>query len=157
MTSLRFIALALPAVFVLHVVEEAPSFVAWFNDLVTPPITERMFLSVNATAFAITLAVALAVAASREPAAGLLGAAWVGFLMLANGLFHVVATVAHHRYCPGVVTGTLLYLPLSILFLRAASRELHIPGLVVAAVALAGGVPMYAHGYLIVFRGSRLF
>lgn len=25
------------------------------------------------------------------------------------------------------------------------------------AMALAGGVPMYIHGYLIVFRGNRLF
>jgi hypothetical protein len=25
------------------------------------------------------------------------------------------------------------------------------------AVALLGGIPMYIHGYLIVFRGSRLF
>jgi len=77
--------------------------------------------------------------------------------MLANGLFHIVGTVALGRYCPGVVTATLFYLPLSLLFLRAVVRELGVPLPLVGAVALLGGVPMYIHGYLIVFRGSRLF
>lgn len=95
--------------------------------------------------------------ASRGPLQGLVGVAWVSFLMLANGLFHVVATVAHGRYCPGVVTGLFLYLPLSLLFLRGVVREIHVPALVVAVVALAGALPMVLHGYLIVFRGSRLF
>jgi hypothetical protein len=154
---MRTLALALPVVFVLHVLEEAPGFVAWFNGLVTPRITQGTFLAVNATAFAITLAVALAIAASREPAPVLAGVAWVGFLMLANGLFHLVATVAHGRYCPGLVTGVLLYLPSSFLFLRAAVRETRLPPLLVAGLALAGATPMAIHGYLIVFRGSRLF
>jgi len=157
MTTLRALAPALPLVFILHVVEEAPLFVTWFNSMVAPPISQGTFLAVNATALVITLGVALAISASREPAAGLVGVAWVGFLMLANGIFHIVATVAHDRYCPGVVTGTLLYLPLSFLIMRAAVRELHVPWVVAAAVAFAGGVPMFVHGYLIVFRGSRLF
>jgi hypothetical protein len=55
--SVRVLAIALPLVFAVHVAEEAPGFVAWFNALVTPGITRRSFLSVNATAFLITLAV----------------------------------------------------------------------------------------------------
>jgi hypothetical protein len=142
---------------IVHVIEEAPGFVAWFNSLVTPRISQRSFLSVNGTALVITVLVAIVVATAHEPVSGLFGAAWVGFLMLANGLFHIVGTVALGRYCPGVVTATLLYLPLSLLFLRAVVRELGVPSLGVGLVALLGGAPMYIHGYLIVFRGSRLF
>jgi hypothetical protein len=154
---LRRLSIALPVVFAFHVFEEAPGFVSWFNSLVTPNISQRLFLLVNAAAFAITLLVALTVVVSPHPASGLLGVAWVGFLMLANGLFHIVATVVHGRYCPGAVTGALLYLPVSALFIGAVVRDLGVPPLAAAAVALLGGVPMYVHGYLIVFRGSRLF
>jgi hypothetical protein len=147
----------MPVVFVVHVTEEAPRFVAWFNSLVTPGISQPLFLSVNGVAFLITVIVAFAVATVREPAAGLTGAAWVGFLFLANGIFHIIGTVALGRYCPGVVTGTLFYLPFSLLFLRAVVRELGEPAVAVGIAALLGGAPMFVHGYLIVFRGSRLF
>jgi len=155
--GLRILAVALPCAFAVHVAEEAPSFVAWFNSLVTPGITQGQFLSVNATAFFITLAIGSLVAMSRNAALSILAVAWVGFLMLANGLFHLVATLVHWRYSPGVVTGSFLYLPLSILFMRAVVRECRIRWATILLVALMGGIPMYVHGYLIVFRGSRLF
>jgi hypothetical protein len=155
--SLRGLAIALPFVFALHVLEEAPGFVAWFNSLVEPDITEPLFMSVNLTGFVITLAVAAAAAMSREATVGVLAVAWVGFLMLANGLLHFVATFVHQRYAPGVVTGTLLYLPLSVLFIRAVVRECAVSWRVALLAAAVGGVPMYVHGYLIVFRGGRLF
>jgi len=146
-----------PRLFVVHVVEEAPGFVAWFNSLVTPGIYQPLFLSVNGVALTITLIVGFGVASAREPMSGIIGAAWVGFLMLANAVFHIVATISLSRYCPGVVTATLIYLPVSALFFRAVVRELGISSLVVAAVALLAGTPMFIHGYLIVFQGSRLF
>ena len=157
MTDIRTLAFTLPVVFILHVVEEAPLFVRWFNSRVTPQISQRSFLTVNAIAFVITLTLALCLVASRARLLSLLGVAWVGFLMLANGLFHLVATIAHGSYCPGVITSVLLYLPLSLLFMRSVARESQVPPIIVAVVALAGAVPMALHGYLIVFRGSRLF
>src|SRR5581483_9494486 len=36
------------------------------------------------------------------------GAQWV---LVTNGLFHLVATVRFREYSPGVITGTLLFLP----------------------------------------------
>lgn len=155
--SVRSIAMMLPLVFAIHVAEEAPGFVAWFNALVTPGITQGSFLSVNATALIITIVIAVLLMTSREKAACVVAVAWVGFLMLANGLFHLVATVVHWRYSPGVITGSLLYLPLSILFMRAVVMECAISWRGVLLAAFAGGVPMYIHGYLIVFRGNRLF
>jgi len=155
--TLRRLAIALPVIFILHVCEEAPSFVVWFNSMVSPGISQELLLSVNAVAFVITLFVGFSLAASPGPISGYIAVAWVGFLMLANGLFHIVATIAHGRYSPGTGTGALLYLPLSMLLMRAVTRELGLSSLGVVAAALVGGIPMYAHGYLIVFRGSRLF
>ena len=155
--TLRKLVLFAPFVFILHVLEELPGFVTWFNILVPRGINQRTFLSVNAAALAITIALVLLVAAWPHPGSGLLLAAWVGFLFIANGLLHLVGTIAHERYSPGVVTGTLLYLPYGALLLQRIVRDLALkPGVVIGNATL-GGIPMLVHGYLIVFRGSRLF
>lgn len=155
--TLRRLAFALPVIFVLHVAEEAPGFVSWFNSLVLRHISQQLFLAVNLTAFVITVLLSLFVAAAPDRSTALLAVAWVGFLMFANGLFHAVATVAHGRYCPGVLTGVVLYLPFSCLFVRAVVKQLRVPVNLVISVMLAGGIPMFIHGFLIVFRGDRLF
>jgi hypothetical protein len=151
------LVICLPCAFALHVSEEAPTFVEWFNSLVARHITQQLFLLVNAVAFGITCCVAFLLVAARDKVSGLIGVAWVGFLMLANGLFHLVGTVVHWRYSPGVVTGTLVYLPLSVLFIRAVVIECRVSPAAALLVALVGGIPMYVHGFLIVFRGNRLF
>lgn len=155
--TLRSLAVALPVVFVLHVLEEAPGFVSWFNRHVDPDITSELFFSVNATAFAITVVVAVLIAAARDRATAMIAVAWVGFLMLANGLFHLVAAMVQGGYAPGVVSGTLLYLPFSLVFIGVVARDCRLPLPLAAGVTLLGGLPMYIHGWLIVFRGSRLF
>ena len=155
--TLPKLAAALPVVFVLHVAEEGPRFVPWFNSLVAPPISQRLFVAVNVVALVITFVVAILVAMTRDRVSVLVGVAWVGFLMLANGILHVAGTLVHGRYCPGVLTALLLYFPMSLLFMRAAVREAGLSPWAVLAVAILGGVPMYVHGYLIVFQGSRLF
>lgn len=155
--ALRKLVLLAPFIFILHVLEEAPGFVVWFNSLVPRGISQSGFLTVNAVALIVTVAVSLLVASSPDPVSGLVLAAWVGFLMLANGVLHLVGTIAHARYSPGVVTGTLLYLPYGALLLGKIVRDLELrPGVVLGTAAL-GGAPMLVHGYLIVFRASRLF
>jgi hypothetical protein len=155
--SVRKLVLAAPLIFVIHVIEEAPGFVAWFNSLVPRGITQQTFLSVNAVALTITVLLAVLVVASADPASGLALATWIGFLFLGNGVLHIVGTLAHGRYCPGVITGTLLYLPYGVLLLHAVVRDLRVSAAAVASAAAVGAVPMLAHGYLIIFRGSRLF
>jgi len=152
-----YLALLAPVVFVIHVVEEAPKFVSWFNRLVEPDISEPLFLSVNATAFVITVVLAAVVATTREPVAAVIDLAWLSFLMLANGLFHLIATVAHHSYCPGVVTGMILYLPYFAVLFSVVLTRFRVPVGVALIATVLGALPMAAHGYLIVFRGSRLF
>jgi hypothetical protein len=153
----RRAALLAPALFLAHVIEEAPEFVAWFNSLVARGITQSAFVAVNAVAAVVTvvLVAAVANAPERGPATVLL--AWLALLMGANGLFHLVATVVHARYSPGVVTGTLLYLPYFAWYFALVVRRLRVPLGVAVAASAAGALPMLVHGYLIAFAGSRLF
>jgi len=155
--TLRPLAILLPLVFALHVLEESPGFVTWFNLHADPDITDGLFLSVNATAFAITVIIAAIAAGTRDRIAALVATAWVGFLMLANAIFHLVATLEFGSFTPGVITGTLLYLPLSVVFIAVVARKYRLAPAVVMGVALLGGIPMYIDGWLIVFRGTRLF
>jgi hypothetical protein len=67
--TLRTLVLVAPLLFILHVVEEAPGFVAWFNGLVPRGITQELFLAVNTGALLITLAVVLLVVTSPGPPA----------------------------------------------------------------------------------------
>ena len=153
----RTLAIALPAFFVLHVLEEAPGFVAWFNAHAEPDISTSLFLAVNVGGLLITLLVSAVAVNARGRATALIATAWVGFLMLANGLLHVTATIVDRAYAPGVVTSILFYLPFSALFIAAVAREFALPRATVAAVALIGGALMFIHGWLLIFEGSRLF
>ncbi|HEU0224323.1 MAG TPA: HXXEE domain-containing protein [Steroidobacteraceae bacterium] len=155
--TLRRLAIALPMVYMLHVAEEAPRFVDWFNAHVEPDISAGLFWSVTGAGLVITLFVAGIAAVAGGRGAALAAVAWTGFLMLANGIFHIVATVVDRDYAPGVVTALLLYLPASGLLIVTVAREHAMSPATVAAVALIGGIPMFIHGWLIVFEGGRLF
>lgn len=146
-----------PLIFIAHFLEESPTFVLWFNSHVTPAITPGMFWRVNITGLAITLVVVAIEWFSRSSLSLILVVGWFGFLMLANAIFHIVAAIVDRNYVPGLLTAVLLYLPYySWMFVRGVkSTVAGIPVLILAAII--GAIPMCAHGYLIVFRGSRLF
>ena len=146
-----------PVIFAAHVVEEAPGFVEWVNSLVEEDITQQLFIAVNTGGFVVTAVLAVIVALSRSRDAIVLMLAWLSFLMVGNAISHVGATVVLSRYSPGVVTSLVLYLPFFFLFLRRALWEFRIGFVRAAAVIVVGAFPMLLHGYLIVFRGSRLF
>ena len=146
-----------PLIFVGHFLEESPEFVPWFNAHVARGITSGLFWRVNITALMITLIVVAFEGFSRSEASLTLAIAWLSFLMLANGIFHVVGAFVDRTYVPGLATAVLFYLPYySWLFMRGVkSKRVNASILTIAAVI--GAIPMLAHGYLIVFRGSRLF
>lgn len=146
-----------PFVFVVHFLEESPGFVGWFNSHVARGITQSLFWGVNLTALFITLAAVLFEWFSRTPLSLDVALAWLGFLMPANALFHVAGSLVDRRYVPGLATAVLLYLPYYLwLFVRALkSRRVTAAALLAAAVPCA--LPMLVHGYLILFRGDRLF
>ncbi|MBI4429081.1 MAG: HXXEE domain-containing protein [Ignavibacteriales bacterium] len=154
---IRWTAYFAPIIFLFHVAEEAPGFVEWFNSLVARGITQSLFLSVNVTAFIITIMISGMLTTIYERTIAVLMLAWLGFLMLANAVFHLVGTLAHARYSPGLVTAMILYLPYFGWFFWLAVRHLRIPLIMACASTLLGSAPMVIHGYLIVFRGDRLF
>jgi hypothetical protein len=88
------------------------------------------------------------VAAFRDPSM-----AWIlaslAALIGVNAALHTLATIAFDRYSPGIATGLLLYVPLSILVLRSSSALLpraHFVGAVVAGVLLHAFVTVVALG-----------
>jgi hypothetical protein len=155
--SLRTILLAAPPIFVAHFLEEAPTFVSWFNAHVARGITEAAFWRVNYTALGITLAVLAVEWLGGTVVSAVLVVAWLSLLMFANAIFHLTGALADGAYVPGLLTALLLYLPYYAWVVAHVLRTRRLSAGVVAAAALAGAAPMLIHGYLIVFRGSRLF
>lgn len=146
-----------PVIFIAHFLEESPGFVAWFNSHVSRGITSTLFWQVNISALVITLAVVGIEWFSRSAFSLTLAIVWLSFLMLANAILHVAGSAVDKQYVPGLATAILLYIPFYFwLFIKAVkSKRVKVVGLVAAAVL--GSLPMLIHGYLILFRGSRLF
>lgn len=146
-----------PGVFVLHFLEESPTFVAWFNAHVTNGITQDLFWTVNLVALAITIVLAFVVWTAQSTVSLALVIAWLSFLMLANAIVHIVGAVVDGAYVPGLATAVALYVPYCVwIGVHVVRSRLMSAGPVVLA-ALLGGLPMAIHGYRILFLGSRLF
>ena len=146
-----------PVIFICHFLEESPTFVLWFNSHVTRGITPGLFWRVNLTALLITAFVVMMEWVSRSALSLVLVVAWFGFLMFANAIFHIAGAFVDRAYVPGLVTAVLLYLPYySWLFVNGVKTK-RVALAVMIVVAVIGAIPMLAHGYLILFRGSRLF
>ncbi|MCM3872380.1 MAG: HXXEE domain-containing protein [Pyrinomonadaceae bacterium] len=146
-----------PFIFLCHFLEESPGFVGWFNAHVARGITSGLFWRVNITALVITVTVVAIEWSSRSAFSLSLVVAWLSFLMLANAVLHIVAAFVDQQYVPGLATAVLLYVPYYfwLLVMGVKSKRLNVIGLVGAAVS--GSMLMLIHGYLILFRGNRLF
>jgi hypothetical protein len=146
-----------PFIFVCHFVEESPWFVEWFNSHVSRGITSGMFWRVNLTALVITVTIVAIEYFWRSGVSLTLLIGWLGFLMLANAVFHMGAAIVDTSYVPGLITAILLYVPYYLwLFAKAIKSRRSNSAVLVSAAGLCS-IPMVIHGYLIVFRGDRLF
>lgn len=146
-----------PPIFIVHFLEEAPTFVSWFNSHVARGITSGMFWRVNLTALVITLIVVALEWFSQSSLSLVLVVAWFGFLFFANAILHIAGAVVDRGYVPGLITAALLYLPYYFwLFMRGVKSGKVAPPVLILAATI-GAIPMCLHGYLILFRGSRLF
>lgn len=109
------------ASYAAHILEEYfGGFPEWFAAVAGSPLPRADFVIINALALG---AVALAAfAATRRPALGWLaiGIATVAFI---NGLAHLLASLMWATYSPGLITGVILYLPLSQLALLRAWHQ----------------------------------
>ncbi len=134
----RDAVLLFPLAVVLHVYEEWPGFPRWARRFASPGYSDRAYSLTHA--FAVASAVGVALLLRAWPAPWLL----FGFFALlfgpgvfCNALFHAGASVWSRTYCPGAVTGLLVYLPFS---LWLAALALH-DGLI-GASALALTLPV---------------
>lgn len=155
--SLRTLLLAAPLIFLAHVAEEAPSFVAWVNTHIDRDITQEMFWTVNLTGLGITLLVVLFEWLSRSKASAIVALAWLGFVMLGNAVLHTGGAIFYGGYAPGVITALLLYVPYSLWIIGSVVGTRRLSAMAASIAVIVGALPMLTHGYLIVFRGTRLF
>lgn len=112
-----------PGTFAVHLVEEylAPEwFGAWSGRVLDVPMSRSDFIVWNAIAFVLMcVGAGLTIACRRHR--------WIEIAMslavAGNALFHAAASVATLTYSPGLLTGVLLWLPLTVVRLPVALRE----------------------------------
>lgn len=155
--TLRRLAIALPIIYLAHFAESAPGFNQWFNAHVEPDASLRLYLVANGVALVVTTVIAVLLAVARDRISAVIALAWTGHVMLAQAVFYIAAVLADRAYAPGLFTALLLFLPASIALIRAAAAERRMSPAVATSIALLGGIPMYIHGWLVLFGGTRLF
>lgn len=137
----RWLPWALLIAALAHITDEfvlPGGFVRWYRSYrgaKTASVTPRFLFLMNAAMLA-------GCACAAQPGSLWL---WMGMagILASNGLWHLYATLRSRTYSPGVITGTLLYIPLAafglVYFLRA-----HAISPIVALVALLVGAT-YPH------------
>jgi Protein of unknown function with HXXEE motif len=140
--------LVLPASYLAHLGEEwwgGEGFASWTARVVGAPVSETRFIAVNSIAAPVFLLGTLL--AITKPTW-----AWFivtfGTIVLINGLLHVLGTVGTASYSPGVITGSVLYLPLGIVALRLGRTRSSEATFWVAA---AGGVAIHGLVAIVAF------
>lgn len=135
--SFRDAVLLFPPAVALHVFEEWPGFPAWARRFASPRYSDRAYVVTHLFAVALALASALLVRALPAPwLVFVFFAAVFGPGVLCNAVFHTGASLASRSYCPGVVTGLAVYLPLFAWLAALAVRD-GLIALPVLGVALA--------------------
>lgn len=142
--TFRGAIVAFPIAVALHVFEEWPGFPEWARRFASPAYSDREYVTIHVVAI---VSAALTAALLRAYPKPWLVFAFFAFVflpgVLCNAGFHAAASVWSGRYCPGVATGLLLYVPYACLLAGLALREgiLPLPALL---VALALAVPFHA-------------
>ena len=107
--------------YALHVAEEYfGGFPEWLALIIGRPLPRADFLAINAVALVVVI-IAIR-AATRRESLGWLAIA-IATALLVNGLAHTLGTMITGTYSPGLITGVVLYLPLSQLALIRAWNQ----------------------------------
>lgn len=126
-----------PLTYGAHLCEEiwgGDGFPAWLAHVRGTPLPWRSFVVLNAIGFTIMCMAVLAIH-RRPQLRQLLGV--LGAIVCTNAILHVIGTVATHRYSPGLVTGTVLWLPLGSWALRGVVKRF---GIAALGPAIIGGL-----------------
>ena len=110
-----------PATYLLHIAEEDwGGFPAWLSAAAGASLSRQDFLIINAIAFAVMTTIVIA--AQRGLGAWTIAA--LGTVVSINAALHIGGSVLTGSYSPGVVTATLLWLPLGLYTLRRLRHDL---------------------------------
>ncbi|HEU0122175.1 MAG TPA: HXXEE domain-containing protein [Bryobacteraceae bacterium] len=152
----RYWVLLAPLVFAAHVAEEAPGYVRWFNGVAWPPIPESGFLEAQITplAAAAVLAAGAAWIPGRWSLVILLS--WATHFFFANAIFHIATSAATRSFSPGLVTGTVFYLPF-YWWLLGEGRRRAVPAWTEVLVIFLAGLPAYLQTWIVASAGRRFY
>jgi hypothetical protein len=132
----------------LHIGEEflfPGGFAAWYRRLrpgIRGSITRRFLVIVNG----LLLILCYDVGALRDRPLGVFLWLLVAALLFANGLWHLVASIRSRSYSPGVITGTLVYLPLAPFgYARFLGTGAASPALALLAFAIGASYQFWAN------------
>jgi Protein of unknown function with HXXEE motif len=105
----------MPAAFALHIVEEYQgNFPAWVTHVLGGSFNKLAFAYNNAVFLAIMVGLTVWVSKSGSRLAAFLLIAWASGNIFWDALFHVLTTAKFDRYSPGLITSSVLYLPISL-------------------------------------------
>ena len=114
----------MPAAFMLHIVEEyRGGFPAWVTNVLGGSFNDLAFAFNNAAFLAIMVGLIVWVSKSNSRIAVFLLIAWSSGNIFWDALFHVLTTARFNRYSPGLITSSVLYLPISLVVGTAALQS----------------------------------
>jgi len=122
--AFRRLTWLMPAAFALHIVEEyRGGFPAWVTHVLGGSFSNLAFAYNNAVFFVIMVGLTVWVGRSGSRLAVFLLIAWTSGNIFWDGLFHVLTTAQFDRYSPGLITSSVLYLPISLIVGRATFQS----------------------------------
>jgi hypothetical protein len=105
----------MPAAFALHIAEEyAGGFPAWATNVLGGSFNNLAFALNNAVFMALLLTLTVWTSITGSRLATFLLIVWASGNIFWDALFHVLMTAALDRYSPGLITSSILYLPISL-------------------------------------------
>ena len=113
--------LLLPLAYLLHLLEEwFGGFSNWTQEVLGQEIGIQRFILINSIFLIITVVGSIASVRSAR-------LTWIAIALCAlfglNGLLHLLATIGFAQYAPGVVTGALIYIPLTLWILNEIKKR----------------------------------
>jgi hypothetical protein len=131
----------IPPAYVLHVVEEAAGgFPDWASHLLSGNVDRSLFALSNIAFMAIVLGLTAWASVAETGFAVFCLMAWSAGHLLWDFVFHVATTLGMHAYSPGLITATVLYLPIFVIVATAAIRQRVMRPLAVVGAIAFGGV-----------------
>jgi hypothetical protein len=124
----------------VHVLEEwIQGFPKWARRFASDRYTDREYAVTHALAIASAIATAFLVRTFPNRSVVFVVLAFIfGPGIACNALFHLGATLISHRYCPGVITSIVLYVPLTCWLIVLALRQGLLPPAMVTTALLLG-------------------